>query len=52
MNIGYSVNYCSKLLKNRLNKELETEGITDPRMETLIKLAKGLEITLDELVKK
>ena len=32
--------------------KLETEGITDPRMETLIKLAKGLEITLDELVKK
>ncbi|WP_347353918.1 MarR family winged helix-turn-helix transcriptional regulator [Acetoanaerobium noterae] len=28
MNIGYSVNYCSKLLKNRLNKELETEDIT------------------------
>ncbi len=28
MNIGYSVNYCSKLLKNKLNKELETEGIT------------------------
>lgn len=28
MNIGYSVNYCSKLLKNRLNRELETEDIT------------------------
>ena len=28
MNIGYSMNYCSKLLKNRLNRELETEHIT------------------------
>ena len=28
MNIGYSINYCSKLLKNRLNKELEKEDIT------------------------
>lgn len=28
MNIGYSMNYCSKLLKNKLNKELETEHIT------------------------
>lgn len=28
MNIGYSMNYCSKLLKNKLNKELETEDIT------------------------
>lgn len=28
MNIGYSMNYCSKLLKNRLNKELEAEDIT------------------------
>ena len=28
MNIGYSMNYCSKLLKNRLNRELETENIT------------------------
>lgn len=28
MNIGYSINYCSKLLKNRLNRELEREDIT------------------------
>lgn len=28
MNIGYSMNYCSKLLKNRLNKELEIKDIT------------------------
>lgn len=28
MNIGYSMNYCSKLLKNKLNKELEIEDIT------------------------
>ena len=28
MNIGYIINYCSKLLKNRLNKELEREDIT------------------------
>ena len=28
MNIGYSMNYCSKLLKNKLNKELENEDIT------------------------
>lgn len=28
VNIGYSMNYCSKLLKNRLNKELEKQDIT------------------------
>lgn len=28
MNIGYSMNHCSNLLKNRLNRELETEDIT------------------------
>ena len=28
MNIGFIVNYCSKLLKNRLNRELEKEEIT------------------------
>ncbi len=27
-NIGYALTLCSKLLKNRLNKELEKEGIT------------------------
>ena len=27
-NIGYSITLCSKLLKNKLNKELEKEGIT------------------------
>ena len=30
--------------------KLEQKTITDPRMVTLIKLAKGLEISLDELV--
>lgn len=27
-NIGYAITLCSKLLKNKLNKELEKEGIT------------------------
>lgn len=27
-NIGYTVTLCSKLIKNKLNKELEKEGIT------------------------
>ncbi|MGG5460553.1 MarR family winged helix-turn-helix transcriptional regulator [Clostridium sp. B9] len=27
-NLSYAVNLCSKLLKNRMNKELEKEGIT------------------------
>lgn len=30
--------------------KLESGGITDPRMETLIKLADGLEVSLDKLV--
>lgn len=30
--------------------KLESKGITDPRMETLIKVADALEISLDELV--
>ena len=28
MNIGFIINYCSKLLRNRLNVELEKENIT------------------------
>ena len=32
--------------------KLETKGITDPRMETLVRLAGALEITLDDLVRK
>ncbi|MGO1470654.1 MAG: MarR family winged helix-turn-helix transcriptional regulator [Tissierella sp.] len=28
MNIGFLINYCSKLLRNKLNRELEKEGIT------------------------
>lgn len=28
MNIGFIINYCSKLLRNRLNRELEKEDIT------------------------
>lgn len=28
MNIGFIINYCSKLLRNRLNRELEKENIT------------------------
>lgn len=28
MNIGFIINYCSKLLRNRLNSELEKENIT------------------------
>lgn len=30
--------------------KLESKGITDPRMETLIKLAKALEVSIDQLV--
>jgi putative transcriptional regulator len=32
--------------------KLESKGITDPRMETLIKLADALEISLDKLVER
>ena len=35
MNIGYTINYCSRLLKNRLNRELEIEGITASQFATL-----------------
>lgn len=35
MNIGYTINYCSRLLKNRLNKELEIEGITASQFAAL-----------------
>lgn len=35
MNIGYTINYCSKLLKNRLNKELEIEDITVSQFATI-----------------
>lgn len=31
--------------------KIESRGITNPRMETLIKLAKALEISVDELIK-
>lgn len=30
--------------------KLESKGIINPRMETLIKLAKALEISVDELI--
>jgi transcriptional regulator with XRE-family HTH domain len=32
--------------------KLESSGITDPRMETLKKLAKALDISIDELVRR
>lgn len=32
--------------------KIESRGITNPRMETLIKLAKALEISVDELIRK
>ncbi len=32
--------------------KLECGGILDPRMETLVKLAKALEVTLDDLVRR
>lgn len=35
MNIAYMVNYCSKLLKNRLNRELEVEDITVAQFATI-----------------
>lgn len=28
MNLGYTINYCSKLLRNNLNTELEKENLT------------------------
>jgi len=31
--------------------KLESEGITDPRMETLKKLAKALNVSIDELAR-
>jgi len=31
--------------------KLESEGITDPRMETLKKLAKALDVSIDELAR-
>lgn len=45
-NIGYSITLCSKLLKNKLNKELETQGITAAQFAVI----KDIEInaTLDE----
>lgn len=35
MNIGYTINYCSKLLKKKLNKELEVEDITVSQFATI-----------------
>lgn len=35
INIGYGINLCSKLLKNKLNKELEKEGITAAQFAVL-----------------
>lgn len=35
MNIAYMINYCSKLLKNRLNRELEVEDITVAQFATI-----------------
>ena len=32
--------------------KLESKGIKDPRMETLIKLAKALDVSIDRLVSK
>lgn len=34
-NLSYAVNLCSKLLKNRMNKELEKEGITTAQFAIL-----------------
>ncbi|WP_084191817.1 MarR family winged helix-turn-helix transcriptional regulator [Tissierella creatinophila] len=35
MNIGFILNYCSKLLRNRLNRELEKEDITLSQFATI-----------------
>ena len=35
MNIGFIINYCSKLLRNRLNKELEKEDVTISQFATI-----------------
>lgn len=35
MNIGFILNYCSKLLRNRLNRELEKEDITISQFATI-----------------
>lgn len=32
--------------------KLESKNVVNPRMETLIKIAEGLEITIDELINK
>ena len=32
--------------------KIESKIVVNPRMDTLIKLARGLEITIDELIKK
>ena len=32
--------------------KLESKHVVNPRMETLIKIAEGLEITIDDLIKK
>lgn len=34
-NLSYAINLCSKLLKNRMNKELEKEGITAAQFNIL-----------------
>ncbi|WP_294350376.1 MarR family transcriptional regulator [uncultured Clostridium sp.] len=59
MNIGYDVNLCSKLFKNKLNKELEDYNITavqlsvlmaienhsaDPELNTAVNLARKLDM--------
>lgn len=42
-NFSYAINLCSKLLKNRLNKELEKEGITAVQFSIL----RDVEIHMD-----
>ena len=59
MNITYDVNLCSKLFKNKLNKELEDYNITavqlsvlmaiennsaDPELNTAVNLARKLDM--------
>lgn len=40
MNIGYDVNLCSKLFKNKLNKELEDFNITAVQLSVLMTIDK------------
>lgn len=39
-------------IKYSILAKLESKHVVNPRMETLINIAEGLEITVDDLIKK